>query len=127
MLEKKQCRVERIKLVVNTNTINTYINLQMLQSPFSVHLCFPIGTVKPCFVSERVIRADPRIIRFDKILNFWATVVIQIFYFPSQKIGQQSTLFELFSRHFCNHCFYVVKDSKQLFIIQLSSNLRNSM
>ena len=51
----------------------------MLHSPFSVHLCLPLGTVKPCFVSEKVTRADPRTVRFDKILNFRATIVIQIF------------------------------------------------
>ena len=92
----------------------------MLHSPFSVHLCFPLGTVKPCFVSERVTRADPQTVRFDKILNFWAIIVIQVFYILSEKCGQQSTLFESFSKRFCIHYFYVVKDSKQLLIIQLS-------
>ena len=93
----------------------------MLHSPFSVHFCFPLGTVKPCFVSERVTRADPQTARFDKILNFWATIVIQIFYILSKKTGQQSTLFESLSKHFCIHYFYVVKDSKQPIIIQLST------
>ena len=124
---KKSCRVERIKLVTNTNKKNTHKNLQRTQSPFSVHLWFPLGTVKPCFVTERVTRADPRTVRFDKILNFRATIVIQIFYISSKKIGQQSTLFEPFSKHFCIHYPYVVKDSKQLLIIQLSTTPRNSM
>ena len=75
---EKSCRVERIKLVVNTNTINTYKKLQMLQGPFSVHLCFPLGTVKPCFVSESVTRADPRTVHLDRILIFWAAIVIQV-------------------------------------------------
>ena len=99
----------------------------MLHSPVSIHLCFPLGTVKPCFVSERVTRADPRTVRFDKILNFRATIVIQNFYISSKKIGQQSTLFERFSKHFCIQYFFVVKDSKQLLIIQLSTTSRNSM
>ena len=127
MLEKKSCPVERIKLVVNTNTTNTYKYLEMLQSPFSVHLCFPLGTVKPCFVSESVIRADPQTVRFDKMLNIWATIVIQISYISSKKIGQQSTLFESLSKHFCVHYLYVVKDRKQLIIIQLSTTPRSSM
>ena len=101
--EKKTCRVERVNLVVNTNTKNTYKFLQMLHSPFSVQVCFPLGTVKPCFVSEKVTRADPRTVRFDKVLNFWATIVIQIFYIWSEKIGQQSTLFESCCEHFCIH------------------------
>ena len=63
-------------------------NLQMLHSPISVHLCLPLGTVKPCFVSERVTRADPQTVHFDKVLNFWATIVIQIFYILSEKSGQ---------------------------------------
>ena len=66
----------------------------MLHSPLSIHLCFPLGTMKPCFVSEKVTRADPQTVRFDKILNFWATIVIQIFYNLSDKAGQQSTLFD---------------------------------
>ena len=127
MLLKKSCRVERIKLVVNTNTKDTYKNLQMLLSPFSVHLCFPLGTVKPCFVSEKVTRADPRTVQSDKILNFRANIVIQIIYILSEKCGQQSTLFESFSKHFCIHYFYVLKDSKKLLIIQLSTTPRNSM
>ena len=57
----------------------------MLHSPFCKDLCFPLGTVKPCFVSERVTRADPRTVRFEKFLNFWATIVIQILYIPSKK------------------------------------------
>ena len=124
---KKSCRVEKIKLVVNTNTIKTYKVLQMLHSSVSIHLCFPLGTLKSCFVSERVTRADPQTVRFDKILNFWATIVIQNFYTLSENIGQQSTLFESLSKHFCIHYFYVVKDSKQLLIIQLSTTPRNSM
>ena len=72
----------------------------MLQSPISIHLCFPLGTVKPCFVLERVIRADPQTVCFEKILNFWATIVIQIFYVLSDKSGQQCTLFESFGKHF---------------------------
>ena len=91
----------------------------MLHSPFSVRLCFPLGTVKPCFVSERLIRANPQTVRFDKILNFWAIIVIQVFYILSEKCGQQPTFFESFSKHFCIHYFYVVKDSKQLLIFQL--------
>ena len=66
----------KYKLVVNTKTINTYKNLQMLHSPFSTHFCFPLGPVKPCFVSERVTRADPKTVHFsfsNKILNFLAT------------------------------------------------------
>ena len=99
----------------------------MLHSPFSVHLCFPLGTVKPCFVWERVTSADPRTVHFDKILNFWATIVIRIFYISSEKIGQQSTLLEPFSKHFGIHYFCVVKDSKMLLIIQLSTTPRNSI
>ena len=83
--------------------------------------------MKPCFVSETVTRADPQIVRFDEILNCWATIVIQIFYISSKKIGQQSTLFEPFSKHFCIQYSYVVKDSKQLLILQLSTTPRNSM
>ena len=102
-------------------------NLQMLHSPFSVHLCFPLGTVKPCFVSRRVTRANPQTVRFDKILNFWATIVIQLFYILSEKSGQQSTLFESFGKNFCIHHFYVVEDSKELNIIQLSTTPCNSL
>ena len=124
---KKSCRVERIELLVYTNNINTYKHLQMLHSPFSIHLCFPVGTVKPCIVSEKVTRADPQTFCFDKILNFWATIVIQIFYILSETSSQQSTLFESFSKHFCFHCFYIVKDSKELIIIQLSTTPCNSI
>ena len=99
----------------------------MLHSPFSIHLYFPLGTVKPCFVSERVTRADPQIVRFDKILKFWATIVIQVSYILSENCGQQSTLFESFSKHFCIQYFYVVKDSKELLIIQLSTTPPKSM
>ena len=70
----------------------------MLQSRFSIHLRFRLSTVKPFFVSERVPRADPRTVRFDKILNFWANIVIQIFYISSKKIGQQSTFFQLLTK-----------------------------
>ena len=127
LLWKKSCRVERIKLVVNTNTINTYKKLQMLHSPFSIHFSFPLGTVKPFFVSERVTRADARTVRFDKILNFRATIVIQTFSILSEKCSQQSTLFESFSKHFSFHYFYVVKDRKKLLIIQLSTTPCNFM
>ena len=130
MLQKKSCRVETIKLVVNTNAINTYKKLQMLHSPFSIHLRFPLGTVKPRFVSERVTRAVQGSLSFsfsNKILNLWATIVIQIFYISSEKSDQQSTLFESFSKHFCIHYLYVVKGSKELIIIQLSTTPRNSM
>ena len=99
----------------------------MLHSSFSIDLCFPLVTVKPCFVSEGVTRADPRFVRFDKILNFWATLVIQTFYILSEKSSQQSTLFESLSKHFFIHYLYVVKDSKGLIIIQLSTTTRNSM
>ena len=99
----------------------------MLHSPVSIHLCFPLGTVKPCFVSEKATRADPRTVYFDKILNFRATIVIQIFYISFEKIGQQSTLFEPFSKHFCIHYSYVVKNNKKLLIVQLSTTPRNSM
>ena len=102
-------------------------NLQMLHSPFSIHLCFPLGTMKSCFVSEWLTKVDPRTVRFGKILNFWATIVIQIFHILSKKIGQQSTLFESLCKHFCIHYFYVVKDSKQLIKIQPSTTPRNSM
>ena len=81
--------------------------------------------MKPCFVSERVIRADPPYVPFDKILNFWSTMVIQNFYILPQKSGQQSTLFESFSKHFCILYLYVLKDSKELIIIQLSTTPRN--
>ena len=130
MLQKEWWRVEGNKLLVNTNTINTYKNLQMLQSPFSIHLCFPLGTGKPCFVSEMINRADPRTVRYstsNKYLKFWATIVIQIFYILSVKSDQHSTFFESHSKHFCNHYLHVVKDSKELIIIQFSTNPRNSM
>ena len=94
--------------------MNTYKYLQMLHSPISIHLCFPLGTLKPCFVSERVTRADPRTIRFDKILKFWAIIVIQIFYNLSEKSGQQSTLFESLSKHVCFHYFMSLKTAKSL-------------
>ena len=126
MLWKKSCRVGRIKLVVNTKTINTYKNLQSLNSPLSIHLCFPLGTATPCFLSEKVNRADPRTVQFDNFLKLWATKVIQVFYILSEKSGQQSTLFKALSKHFCNHHFYVVKDSKELIIIQFSATPRNS-
>ena len=124
---EKPCRVGRNKKVVNTTTINTYkiYKCSIVHSPYT--FCFSLGTMKPWFVSEKVTRADPQTVRFDKILNFWATTVIQIFYILSKKIGQQSTLFESLSKHFCIHYFYVVKDSKQLLIIQLSTTPRNSM
>ena len=83
--------------------------------------------MKPCFVSESVTRAYSRTVRFDKILNFRATIVFQFFYILSGKSGQQPRLFESFSEHFCIHYFYVVEDSKQLLIIQLSTTPRNSM
>ena len=96
----------------------------MLHSPVSIHFCFSLGTVKPCFVSERVVRTESQTVCFDKILNFWATIVIQIFYILSEKSGQQSTFFEPLSKHFCIHHLYVIKDSKQLLIIQLSTTPR---
>ena len=99
----------------------------MLQSPFSVNLCFPLGTVKPCFVSEKVTRADPQTVRFAKILNFWATIVVQVVYTFSEKSAEQFTYFDSVSKHFCFHYIYVVKDSRELIIIQLSSTPRNSM
>ena len=99
----------------------------MLHSPFSIHLCFLLSTVKPCFVSETATRANARTVRFDKILNFWATIVIQVFYILSEKSGQQSALFKPFSKHFCIEYFCVLKDSKQPFTIQLSTTPRNSM
>ena len=123
---KKSRRVERIILVVQTKT-NTYKNLRILPSPFSIQLCFPLGPMKPCLVSEKVTRADPQTVRFDKILNFRVTIVIQFLYVLSEKSGQQSTLFEAFSKHFCIHYFHVVKESKKLLIIQHSTNPRNSM
>ena len=130
MLYKKSYRVERNKLVVNTNTENTHKNLEMLHSTFSLHFCFPLGTVKPCFMSERVTRADLRTVRvffYNKILNFLATIVIPFFYILSEKSGQQSTHFESLSKHFCIHYLYVVRDSKEVFISQLSTTPPNFM
>ena len=101
----------------------------MLRSPVSIHFYLPLGTVKPCFVSERETRADPRTVRFsfsNKILNFWATIVFQIFYILSEKSGQQSPILEPFSSHFCIYYFYFVKHSKQLLINRLSTTPRNS-
>ena len=43
--------------------------------------------MKPRFVSERVTRADPQTVGFDKTLNIWATIVLQIFYILSEKSG----------------------------------------
>ena len=102
----------------------------MLHSPFSIHLCIPLDTVKPCSVSEWVTRSDPQAVCIsfsNKILNFSASIVIQILYILSKNSGQQSTLFESLSRHFCSHCLYVVRDSKELIIIQISTTPRNSM
>ena len=82
--------------------------------------------MKPCFVPERVTRADPQTVRFDKILDFWPTIVIQIFYNIYEKNGQQSTLFESFSKELCIHYIYVVEDSKQLLLFQISTTARNS-
>ena len=127
MLWKKSYRVTGIELLVSTNLLNTYKNSQTLHSPVSIHLCFPLGTVKPCFVSERVTRADPRTVRLDKILNFWATIVMQYFYILSEKSGQLSTLFESLIKHFCFYCLYVVKESKKHIIIQFSTTPRNFM
>ena len=127
---EKTCRVERSILVVNTNTINTYKNLQMLRCPFAIHLCFPLGTVKPCLVSKNVTSAVPQTVRLsfsNRILNFWATIVIQIFYILSEKFGQQSTLFESLAKHLCIHYPYVGKDSKEPIVIQLYTTPRNSM
>ena len=74
-------------LISSKHKYNKHVqNLQMLHSPFSIHLCFSLGTMKPCFVSESVTRANPQTVRFDKILNFWAAIVIQIFYILSEKI-----------------------------------------
>ena len=97
----------------------------MLHSSVSMHLCFPLGTVKLCFVLKRVTRADPWTARFDKMLNFWTTIVIQIFCISSNKSGQKSTHFESFNKHFRIYYFQVVKNSKQLIIIQLSTTPRN--
>ena len=120
-----------MKLVVNTNTIHTYKIYQFKGClALSIHFCFPLGTVKPGFVSEKVTTADPRTVPFsfsNKILIFWATIVIQIFYILSEKSGHRSTLFKSFSKHFWFHYFYVVKDSKERIIIQLSTTPRNSM
>ena len=102
----------------------------MLYCPVCIHLCFPLGTVEPCFVSEKLTEADPQNVRFsfsNKILKFWATIVIQIFNFLSEKSGHQRTLFEPLSKHFCINYFYVVKDSKEHLIFQLSATPRNSM
>ena len=101
--------------------------LQVLQSPFSIHFCFRLGTVKLCFVSQGVNRVDPQIVSVHKILNFWATIVIQIFFILSEKSGQQSTLFKSFSKHFCIQYLYVVKHSEEFIIIHLYTTLRNSM
>ena len=106
--------------------MNTDKILQTSHSPFYIHFCFPLGTVKPCFMSEKVTRTDPQTVHFNKILKFWATIVFQIFYILSEKIGQQSTLFESLSNHFCIPYFYVIKDSKQLLIIQLSTTPHKS-
>ena len=87
----------------------------MLHRPFFIQFCFPLGTVKPCFLSERVTRADPRTVRFsfsNKILIFRASIVIQNLYILSEKSGQQSTLFESFSKHFYIRYLYVLKESK---------------
>ena len=127
MLLQKSCRVERIKLVVNTNRINTYKSLQISHSASSIHLSFPFGTVKPCFLSEKVTRADPRTVRFDKMLNFWAALVIRIFYILSEKSGQQFTIFESLSKYFCIHNLYIVKNSKNFIIIRLSTTPCNFM
>ena len=125
MIKKKSCRLERSKFFVNTKTISTYKTYKCCKtfSPFTL----PLGTVKPCFVSEKVTRAYPRTVRFDKILDFWATIVIQTFYILSEKSFQQSTLLGSFGKHFCIHYKYVVKDSKHLLITQLSTTPRNFM
>ena len=91
----------------------------MLHSPFSIHFCFPLETMKPCFVWERVNRADPLTEHFSsssRILNFWAwaTIIIQIFYILSQKSGQQTTVFKSFSKHFCVQYFNVRNTAKNL-------------
>ena len=102
----------------------------MLHNPFSIHLCFPPGRVKPSFVSKKVTKVDPRTVRFsfsNKILTFWATIIIQNFYILSKRSGQQSTLLESFSKYLCIHHFFVEKDSKELIIFQLSTTPRNSM
>ena len=83
--------------------------------------------MKTCFVSERVVGTDPQTVRFDKILNFWATIVIQVFSILSEKSDQQSTLFENFSKHLCIPYHDIVTDSKVAVIIQLSTTPRNSM
>ena len=60
--------VELKELISSKHKYNKHVqNLEMLHSPFSIHLCFSLGTMKPCFVSESVTRADPRTVRFDKI------------------------------------------------------------
>ena len=86
-------------------------NLQMFHSPFAVPLCFFLATVKPCFVSERITRTDPRTVFSNKILNFWATIVIQNFYILFEKFGQQSTRFESFGKHVYIQYLHVVKNS----------------
>ena len=122
---KKSCRVERNKLVVNTNTINTYkiYNCCIAQFLYTFAFLSAHGIVKPCFVPERVTRADPRTVRFDN-LEFLATIVIQVFYILLEMSGQQPKLFETCSKHFCIHYFYAVKDSKESIIIPLSTTPR---
>ena len=95
MLQKKSCRVERVILVVNTNTINTkkYTNINVAQPIVHTPLLSSRHS-EALFVSERLTRADPRTVRLDKVLSFWATIVIQIFHILSEKFGQQSTLFD---------------------------------
>ena len=123
---KKSRRVEGIKLVVNRNTINSYKIYKrcIADSPYT--FAFISARLKSRFVSEKAPRADSQTVRFDKILNFWATIVIQFFHTLTEKSGQQSTLFESLSKHFCIHYLYVVKDKKQLLVIQLSTTPRNS-
>ena len=101
-----------------------------MQNPFSMHICFPLDTEKPCFVLEMVTRADLQTVRIsfcNMMLYFWVKKVIQILYILSEKSGQQSTLFEFLSKYFCIHYLYVVKDSKELIIIQLFTTPCNSM
>ena len=102
----------------------------MLHRPFSIHICFPLGTVKPCFVPERITRAERLTVCFSvsrKILSLRATIVIQIFYILSKNSGQQSTLLESFSKQFGIHYFFVVEDSERLIMIQFSTTPWNSM